>query len=327
MQLLLLLICRSEVCRVIGKLLPIAFLFAFAAFAVSPGLPVSAAVDLTYFTAQVEGAAVRVSWRTATERGNMGFRLLKSTSTGGPWENKGEFHSTCPGCILGSNYTFSDTAVSAGKTYYYKLESIDTGKPYGPVSVRVGAPATTATPTRTRTSTSAPPTKTSAPTVANSATPRLAAAATGTRLVAPATNTTASTATRPASATPSPQASPSRSMQGTPTRKIAYAVDPSPKVPASPPASRAQPTFAAPVPTLSSQELNESLAPTLDTTLEAGHSDDTELESGAELSEAAPDWRPLFKLALYGLAGIFGLGAVLFGALAIGLLARSGLHG
>ncbi len=334
MKLSLSLIRPRKMCRMVWKLLPTAFLIALAAAAVSPGLPVSAAVDLTYFTAQVEGAAVRVSWRTATERGNMGFRLLKSTSNGGPWENKGEFHTTCPGCILGSNYSYSDAAVSASKTYYYKLQTIDTGKQYGPVTVSLGVSAATATATMkssststanataTRTSTSTS-TSTRAPVVAFSATPNRVAAAAATPLPATATNTPVSTAARAATATPSPQPGPSRSMQGTPTQKIAYAVKPSPIVRASPPAARAQPTFAAPVPTLSSQAASHSLAPSLDASLEASLAESAEMESETEPSAAAPTELSLLKLALYGLTCVFGLGSLVFGSLAISLLARN----
>ncbi len=266
------------------------FAVAIAAVGFSPGIPVSAAVDISIFTAKVEGAAIHVTWRTATERGNAGFRLLRSMSNDGPWESKGEFHTSCPGCILGSNYSFTDNVLISGKTYYYKLVAIDTGKQYGPVSVSFGAPAANATATNTM----AP-----APSVAPSATRAVRASATAT--VRPST----ATATRSAPAS-------SQLGTATPVSKIAFAIRPSPVSENRLVAEAVPPTVAAEA----ALPVDSSVAAELEESVEPEHDSD-------ESSASAGNTAAVLRIMFYGTAGVFAFGALVFGSLSILLLARN----
>ncbi len=134
-----------------------------------------AAVTISDFSARAQGNKIHVTWNTATELNNAGFNLLRSTSSGGGFSKiAGLIPSECIGCIAGAPYAFDDGSVSAGPTYYYKLQSVDTGgrtQEFGPVSAAIAAPAT-ATPTATRAPSSTPTTvRSSTPTPVRSSTP------------------------------------------------------------------------------------------------------------------------------------------------------------
>ena len=143
--------------------------------------PVQAAVTLLYFTATGEEDRVVLRWETAQEVDNAGFNLYRAQVP--EFINRQQINqSLIPsqffGQPFGASYSYPDTEVVEGVTYYYWLESIDTtslGKfySYDPESATVGPPPTptsTSTPTATATSTpTATPTYT--PTRVPTATP------------------------------------------------------------------------------------------------------------------------------------------------------------
>jgi len=122
-----------------------------------------AAVTLASFTATGGDGQVLIEWETASEINNIGFNLWRSTSETGSYAklNDSLIPSQALGSVIGAHYYYTDSDVSNGATYYYKLESVATdgsSELYGPISATPGAQPT-ATPTVTPTSlwTATPP--------------------------------------------------------------------------------------------------------------------------------------------------------------------------
>ena len=173
--------------------------------------PVQAAVYLLYFRATGEEDRVVLRWETAQEVDNVGFNLFRAEVPQFNEReklNEGLIPSKAFGQMFGASYSYPDTEVVEGVTYYYWLESVDTHSvgefySYDPESATPGpspAPSSTSTPTATATST---PTRvpTATPTTVPTATPSF----TATRVP---TFTPASTPTRttvsPPHSSPSP---------------------------------------------------------------------------------------------------------------------------
>ncbi len=79
-------------------------------------------VELTSFTASVDGNSVLLKWSTATETNNRGFNIERSSGTGN-WATI----NFVPGngtTTETSNYNYVDNTVSTGK-YTYRLKQID----------------------------------------------------------------------------------------------------------------------------------------------------------------------------------------------------------
>lgn len=161
--------------------------FGVAALFAALSTRASANVSVTSFTAQAQTSQIVLNWKTASEISNAGFNLYRSNSQSGPWTTKlnSNLIPACPGCAMGSSYSYNDTSAAKGQKYYYRLESVEfTGstQPFGPVSAQISASATStptmvpATPTRTATLIPATQTNTLVPgtptaTVYNSPTP------------------------------------------------------------------------------------------------------------------------------------------------------------
>ena len=98
-------------------------------------------VELTSFTALVNGGQIHLSWKTATEINNYGFEVERK-------EDKGEYHTI--GFVKGSGnsnsekeYDFIDNGVSFAGKYQYRLKQIDTDGSFnysGVVEVSLTAP-------------------------------------------------------------------------------------------------------------------------------------------------------------------------------------------
>ncbi|MBN2389862.1 MAG: DUF4082 domain-containing protein [Anaerolineae bacterium] len=89
---------------------------------------VPTAVTLAWFTATAEENRVYLEWETAIELDNLGFNLYRSETVEGPYTklNTVLIPTQNPGSVFGAIYTWLDTDVQPGITYYYKLEDIDT---------------------------------------------------------------------------------------------------------------------------------------------------------------------------------------------------------
>lgn len=103
------------------------------------------AVTLADLRAEARSDHVLVTWETVSEANNQGFNLYRSTSpdSAGEKVNAVLIPSQAPGSAQGAVYTWQDTDVTAGATYYYTLEDLDingASSLHGPVSVEFQAP-------------------------------------------------------------------------------------------------------------------------------------------------------------------------------------------
>ncbi len=101
------------------------------------------AVTLASFDAQAMLDHILLSWETVSEANNAGFNLYRSASPAAPDALLAFVPSQAPGSTVGASYSFDDTAVSAGQTWYYWLEDVDLNGAtslHGPVSATLPAP-------------------------------------------------------------------------------------------------------------------------------------------------------------------------------------------
>ena len=72
-------------------------------------------------------AVVTVEWSTATELNTAGFNLYRADTESGPFQKvNADLIPASPDPLVGGTYTFTDTNVSAGRTYFYRLEDVET---------------------------------------------------------------------------------------------------------------------------------------------------------------------------------------------------------
>ncbi|MFZ2518333.1 MAG: LamG domain-containing protein, partial [Anaerolineae bacterium] len=106
--------------------------------------PLSAA--LADFSAVQSGEAMRVSWETVSEVGNVGFNLWRGTSPAAPdvQLNSSLIPSQAPGSSQGFSYEWLDAAnLVNNTTYFYWLEDVDIAgvvTRHGPISAAFAAP-------------------------------------------------------------------------------------------------------------------------------------------------------------------------------------------
>jgi len=98
-------------------------------------------VTLLSFEAQAQGLSVLVNWTTASELGNVGFNVYRSEAEDSEYVRVNDVLIPAQGnASTGASYSFTDLNVKRGRTYYYKLEDVDTSGVstfHGPVSVTV----------------------------------------------------------------------------------------------------------------------------------------------------------------------------------------------
>ena len=88
----------------------------------------SLAVELSEFKADYKKNSVSITWRTESEINNRGFNLYRKSSA------EEDFIKINRSIILGAgnssepvNYSYNDTEIVSGQTYFYKLEDIEFG--------------------------------------------------------------------------------------------------------------------------------------------------------------------------------------------------------
>lgn len=140
----------------------------FTPLVIGTTLPVSF-IDF-YATATI--GQTLLQWETASENNIAGFYVVRSTQPNGVYSRTSDLIDAKGSPIIGGIYSYTDTNLNFGTTYYYKLEIINTSNQtagfYGPVSASTATatPTVTFTPTITRT-----PTRTSTPTITKTRTP------------------------------------------------------------------------------------------------------------------------------------------------------------
>jgi hypothetical protein len=87
-------------------------------------------------------AVVVVEWTTETEVNLAGFNIYRSESQDGPYVKLNDtLIPASPDPIAGGSYSYTDTTVEPGVTYYYQLEDVELdGKAtvHGPIVVVAG---------------------------------------------------------------------------------------------------------------------------------------------------------------------------------------------
>lgn len=97
------------------------------------------AVEMQSLAAQQRGDAVYLRWSTLFEQDNTGFHVWRGTSASGSFRRLTS--EPVPSHSLGgagASYTWTDGTVSAGVTYWYRLEAIPSGQVFGPVQATSG---------------------------------------------------------------------------------------------------------------------------------------------------------------------------------------------
>ncbi len=102
-------------------------------------------IELSSFTATVNGVNVLLQWTTQSESNNLGFRLYRSET------REGIYHEITSQIIVGAgdsdqehHYEFTDQDVESGKTYFYKLADVSfDGKvtQHNVIEVNIGLPS------------------------------------------------------------------------------------------------------------------------------------------------------------------------------------------
>ena len=85
----------------------------------------STAVTLQNFSALPDGNQVIINWSTSFEIDNEGFVILRSEAPNGPFTPITQGMIPAMGGAGKATYTFTDGNVGQGKTYYYRLQDID----------------------------------------------------------------------------------------------------------------------------------------------------------------------------------------------------------
>lgn len=86
-----------------------------------------AAILMIVIGAQSSGTAITVEWSTASELNTAGFNLYRGDSKDGPYTRiNPELIPASPDPLVGGTYTFTDTNVLPGHTYYYQVEEVET---------------------------------------------------------------------------------------------------------------------------------------------------------------------------------------------------------
>ncbi|MBN2372311.1 VCBS repeat-containing protein, partial [bacterium] len=82
--------------------------------------------QLAGFSATPSGNVMLITWQTLSEMDSAGFRILRAEDPSGPFTLITKTPIPAQGnAAQGAVYTFEDTNIEPGKTYYYRLEEID----------------------------------------------------------------------------------------------------------------------------------------------------------------------------------------------------------
>jgi hypothetical protein len=170
------------------RCLPLVLIVWLVALTSAPPAPTLAEVMISSFDAEGQIGYIVIRWTTASEVNNVGFNLWRDTSVNfvrpTQLNNRQLIPSQCVDCIARTDYVYTDSEVTPGQNYFYKLESVDVNgatDSFGPVSAAAIAPsqAPTRPPTHTPVPSSTPtPTDTPAPTATGAGGPSPTAAAT-----------------------------------------------------------------------------------------------------------------------------------------------------
>jgi hypothetical protein len=187
------------------------------------GLPTG--IDLVSFTATPAVGQVLIQWITSSEVNISGYYIVRSEQPDGVYSRTSGFVPAKGNGDIGGIYSYTDTDLVYGRTYYYKLEVIGSNNQtiifYGPISAITGTATPTVTATRTITMTpTITPTRTITLTPTITATGTVTRTKTITKTYTPYYSSTpfkSRTPTRFVSATSKPSTTPTTTRTGTMT--------------------------------------------------------------------------------------------------------------
>jgi hypothetical protein len=78
--------------------------------------------------------ASNLSWNVSTSSGVTAYNVYRATAVGGPYTVIASLISATTYCSNGSTCAWSDTAVTAGLTYYYEVTAVAAGVESSPTS-------------------------------------------------------------------------------------------------------------------------------------------------------------------------------------------------
>jgi hypothetical protein len=84
-----------------------------------------------------------VQWTTATEINTAGFNVYRAERAEGPYTKINAQLIPASDALIGGKYQYEDTAVVAGRTYYYQLEDVEYGGAaarHGPIIITAASP-------------------------------------------------------------------------------------------------------------------------------------------------------------------------------------------
>jgi hypothetical protein len=125
---------------------------AFFLFLALTALAVRAVVTLKSFVGVPGDGYIAVEWETGSEYDTAGFFIQRSLQSSGVYSTISPFIRAEGDSITGAQYSFTDTTVTNGVTYFYMLEELTNSQGanlYGPITVTAGLPTPTPTPTAT----------------------------------------------------------------------------------------------------------------------------------------------------------------------------------
>jgi hypothetical protein len=95
------------------------------------------AVDLAYFSAKSKPDHVLLFWETVSEASITGFNVQRGPTADGPWQklNPLPIPTATPGSAGGHAYSWIDSTVPHGGTYYYRLDEVRTDGSSNPLEV------------------------------------------------------------------------------------------------------------------------------------------------------------------------------------------------
>ncbi len=122
----------------------ISLLAIWSSFSLLTALPL--AVEFLGLSATTQDLSVVLNWSTATETENLGFILEKKTDSLSSWSSLASYINS--NALLGqgtvsiqTDYTYADSLVTFGETYYYRISGVDIGNNIGrldSLSINVG---------------------------------------------------------------------------------------------------------------------------------------------------------------------------------------------
>ncbi len=122
-------------------------LTSFSDFVVASTGDNSLPVTLSAFSADVMNGSVILKWRTESELENMGFIIKRSEDNGRNYRQLDDYQTSpalkgAGNASYAHNYSYLDSTVEAGKTYWYKLEDVSLNGnvlEHGPVKITIAA--------------------------------------------------------------------------------------------------------------------------------------------------------------------------------------------